>query len=247
MPGTAVDPTTTSGRLVSIEGLNGVGKTYLTNRVVDAAERRGETPPLVIEDFSRRTTSSGDAGADLGRRLLRALVSASHSERFLRAGFPRSETLLLLAIKMHDYETALPALRAGRSVIEGRSIHSTAVYQALIMNPDDEDAFAHAHQIRDQAARWRPLPDLTIVLTDHVDTAVHRAEARNGAAFTPEQWTLHRRAAVLFERLATDPTHVRLLDRRDHDTDTLVATITDWIATTPARPNHSLTLAGERR
>ncbi|MGH3801437.1 MAG: lantibiotic dehydratase [Pseudonocardiaceae bacterium] len=31
---------------------------------------------------------------------------------------------------MHDSETALPALRAGRTVLEGRSLHSTAVHQS---------------------------------------------------------------------------------------------------------------------
>lgn len=35
------------GRLISIEGLNGVGKTYLTTRMVDAAAAHGE-PPLVL-------------------------------------------------------------------------------------------------------------------------------------------------------------------------------------------------------
>jgi dTMP kinase len=221
------------GRLVSIEGLNGVGKTYLTTRVVDAAAEHGE-PPLVVEEFSRRS----DSDSDLGRRLLRTLVTASHGERFLRAGFPKSETLLLLAIKMHDFETTLPALLAGRAVIEGRSIHSTAVYQSLMMNPgDDRAAAVLAERILDTTSRWRPLPDLTIVITDDVEAAVGRAETRDGVAYTAEQWQLHHRAAALFEHLATiDPEHMRLLDRRQHDVEALVTTISKWIATAPARP-----------
>lgn len=43
------------GRLVSIEGLNGVGKTYLTTRVIKAIADRGGQAPHVIEDFSSRT------------------------------------------------------------------------------------------------------------------------------------------------------------------------------------------------
>lgn len=237
MPSSTSDAAANRGRLVSIEGLNGVGKTYLTTRVIKAAADRGEEPPQVIEEFSSRA----DTDSDLGRRLLRTLVAASGGERFLRAGFPRSETLLLLAIKMHDFEAALPALQAGRTVIEGRSIHSTAVYQSLIMNLDDEDSFALARQILDAAALWRPLPDLTIVLTDEVDAAVGRAEARNGEPFTAEQWSLHRRAAPLFERLAAaDPDHVRLLDRREHDADNLVEIITALLASAPTRPFHGL-------
>jgi hypothetical protein len=105
------------GRLVSIEGLNGVGKSYLTDSVITATAKRGQRPPQVIEGFSRRTGST----TERGRRLLRILIDAGGGEYFLRGGFPRSETLLLLAIKMHHYEAALAALLAGDTVIEGRS------------------------------------------------------------------------------------------------------------------------------
>jgi thymidylate kinase len=56
------------------------------------------------------------------------------------SGFPRSGTLFLLATKMHDFEVTLPHLLTGRTVIEGRSVHSTAVYQSLIIHPDDDQA-----------------------------------------------------------------------------------------------------------
>ncbi|MPZ66040.1 MAG: hypothetical protein GEU83_11175 [Pseudonocardiaceae bacterium] len=60
-----------------------------------------------------------------------------------------------------------------------------AVYQSLIMNPgDDRAAAVLAGQILDTTARWRPLPDLTIVITDDVEAAVRRAEARDCAAYT---------------------------------------------------------------
>lgn len=224
---------TTRGRLVSIEGLNGIGKTYLTDRVVTVTADRGLRPPHVIEEFSRRT----DATTDLSRRLLRILIDAADGEYFLRGGFPRSETLLLLAIKTHDYEAAHPALLNGDTVIEGRSIHSTAVCQSLILESDDDAAARRVETILTTAARWRPLPDLTIVLTDDPDTAVSRAEARDGRRFTTDQLTLLRRAAPLFEQLATtDPQRVRLLDRREYDTDALVEIMTTWIAEAPIYP-----------
>ncbi|MEV0299083.1 hypothetical protein [Nocardia sp. NPDC050710] len=222
------------GRLISLDGLNGVGKTYLTRRVLAAfpeAER-----PLLLDEFSQRREPGSDS-ADLGRRLLRILADAAKGEHFLRGGFPKSETLLLLAIKMHDLETTLPDLLAGRTVIEGRSALSTAVYQSLIMHPADDDAAADTIQtILAMAAAWRPLPDLTIVLVDDLDAAIRRAEGRDGVEFAPDQWEIHRRAAPLFERLADlDPEHVRLLDRRDHDTDSLTAMIGELIRGAPAR------------
>ncbi len=185
---------TSRGCLISIEGLSGVGKTYLTNCVIEAAAAVASEPPLVVEEFSQRRE---DSDVDLGRRLLRTLVTAAKGEHFLRAGFPKSETLLLLAIKMHDFEATLPNLLAGRTVIEGRSIHSTAVYQSLIMHPDDyQAAAASVARILNTAARWRPLPDLTIVITDDPQAAVRRAEARDGASFTAEQWAVLLTASV---------------------------------------------------
>ncbi|MGW0251131.1 hypothetical protein ACWDYH_31330 [Nocardia goodfellowii] len=236
-------PSSTNGRteacsppkLFSVEGINGVGKTYLTGLVVEQITRDGGQAPVVLEEFSRRS----DGGSDLGRRLLAALVRASHGERFLRAGCPGSETLLLLAIKSHDYESSQTLLNQGRTVIEGRGLHSTAVYQSLIAHPDDENAaFSFATTILATAAGYRPLADQTMLLIDDVDLAVGRAEARNGQPFTAEQWILHRRAAELFERLAgADPDRFVVLDRRHLDTAALVAAIIGVLgAAKPAPP-----------
>ncbi len=237
---------TSRGRLISIEGISGVGKTYLTHRVIEAAIAAPAAPPVVVKEFSQRRD---DSDADLGRRLLRTLVTAAKGEHFLRAGFPKSETLLLLAIKMHDFEATLPHLLAGRTVIEGRSIHSTAVYQSLIMYANDNQAVAASvARILDTAARWRPLPDLTIVITDDLEAAIRRAEVRDGITFTADQWAIHHQASRLFEDLATiDPDHVRLLDRHEQDTNALVATMGQWITTAPAHPFNLLTPATRPR
>jgi dTMP kinase len=224
---------TPQGALVSIEGLNGVGKTYLTGRLLAALPP--DQRPTVVEEFSRRHTIT-DPGGALGRHLLRALVGAADGDPFLRGGLPRSETLLLLAIKIHDYEASLPALRSGRTVIEGRSVHSVAVYQSLILEHDNIRAAAVARQILTTATMLRPLPDLTVLVVDEPTTAVHRAENRDGTTYTPEQWHLHHRAAELFDHVArTDPGHVRILDRREHDTDALVDTLRRWTADPPRR------------
>ncbi len=200
------------GLLVSVEGISGVGKTHLTALLLDRLPDGCQ--PLLIQEFSQRP---GCGGHDLGRDLLRSLIDAARGDHFLRGGHPGTETLLLLAIKMFDYEAhAVPALRRGQLVLEGRSIHSTAVYQSLIANPDDDEvAYRHARDILALAEQWRPLPDLTVLLTDDVDIALQRAERRDGKAYTAEQRQLHRRAAALFERLAeAAPARVPIVDRR---------------------------------
>jgi dTMP kinase len=188
----------------------------------------------MVKGFSQRPAS---VQSDLGRDLLRALIDASDNH-FLRGGYPASETLLLLAIKMHDYETSVPALRERRLVLEGRSLHTVAVYQSLIMHSDDDQALAEAQVILELGQQWRPLPDLTILIVDDVETAVRRAERRDGTRYTEEQWRIHHRAAMLFERLAADgSTRMQVLDRRTLDTQEAVCLMRNWIsARQPAPP-----------
>lgn len=169
-------------------------------------------PAPRLEEFSQRSRS---AQHDLGRDLLRALRAAADGDTFLRGGHPKAETLLLLAIKMHDYERSRPALYRGRLVLEGRSVDTVAVYQSLILMRDDEAALEQARGIVDLSTAWRPLPDLTILVIDDVDTALQRAQRRDNRVYTDEERRLHHRAATLFHRLASDdPQRLAVLDRR---------------------------------
>jgi dTMP kinase len=197
--------------LVSTEGITGVGKPYLTTQLRTESPRSAARA-VIIEEFSRRP-----ARGELGHDLLHALTSAADGDPFLRGGHPAGETLLLLAIKTYDYEAnCAPALHRGQLVLEGRSMHCVAVYQSLILHPEnDQRAYDEMRAILDIAMQWRPLPDLTFLITDDVNAAVGRAERRDGIIFTPEHRRFHHRAAALFDRLAADaPGMVTVIDRR---------------------------------
>jgi dTMP kinase len=165
------------------------------------------------------------AEPDLGRGILHALISAADGDRFLRTGHPAAETLLLLAIKTHDYvKRCLPALSQGHLVVEGRSLHSIAVYQSLIMHPGgDHQAFAQARELLRYSAGWRPLPDTTLLITDEVPAAIDRLQRRDAIVCSTEEQRLHHRAARLFTRLArADPAHIQVIDRRGAGQDAVV-------------------------
>jgi dTMP kinase len=199
------------GMLVSVEGVTGVGKTYLTTHLRQQSAGLA-SGAVMIEEFSRRP-----ARGELGHDLLNVLITAARGDPFLRGGRPAAETLLLLAIKTYDYEAhSAPAMRHGHLVLEGRSLHGIAVYQALILNPgDDEQAYDEMRAILEIAAQWRQMPDLTFLVTDDVSAAIGRAEQRDGITFTSEERRLHRRVDALFERLAKDALDaVIVIDRR---------------------------------
>lgn len=220
---TPVRPPCSRGALISAEGLNGVGKTYLTNRAVEALE----TKPLMLDEFSQR--AHGRPG--LGEDLLRALREASAGDAFLRGGTPMAEALLLMAIKRHDLDTVLPDLARGQTVVEGRSVDTTAVCQALLLHPDDPGAaLKTATDLLDLASCYRPLPDLTILVTDDATNAVQRAQQRDACVFTEEQADFMRQASTLFEQFAaTDPARYRVVDRRSVDEYEAADQIRSWI------------------
>jgi dTMP kinase len=219
----SVDHSCTRGPLISVEGITGVGKTYLTHRAVESLDDM----PLILDGFSQRP--GGHPG--LGEALLGALREAAAGDPFLRGGTPLAETLILLAIKRHDLDTVLGELSSGRAVIEGRGIDTTAVCQALLLHLGDGDAALDtATCLLELASSYRPLPDLTILVTDEASKAIDRAERRGQFGFTSEQATFMREACVLYERLAaTDPARYRLVDRRNVDEDEAAELIRAWI------------------
>lgn len=210
-----------NGLLVSIEGINGVGKDYLLERLRPQLVR----PSHTIAEFSARIRAEGSP--DLSQQILRAMKNASGSDHFLRAGAPRSETLLLFAVKTHDYEQARRHLDNGDTVLEGRSLHSTAVYQALILKPGRP--LDTARSLLTLGAMWRPMPDLTIFVTDDVDTSLQRAEERDGMRFTSDERALHHQADTLFRELAADHDQSRVLDRRALTVDAAASRMARWI------------------
>jgi dTMP kinase len=216
-------PSCTRGPLISAEGLNGVGKTYLTNRAVEALEDK----PLMLDEFSQRA----DGRPGLGGALLRSLRAASAGDPFLLGGTPMTEALLLMAIKRHDLDTVIPELSSGRAVVEGRSVDTTAVCQAVLLHPDNPDAALEtAVALLDLASSYRPLPDLTILVTDDASEARVRAQRRDTRVFTSEQAKFMREACTIFERLAaTDPGRYRVVDRRLMDEHEAAEQIRAWI------------------
>jgi dTMP kinase len=227
------------GLLVSAEGVSGTGKTYLTNLLTSTPGLPEDT--IVIDEFSQRPHSG-----DLGHDLLHALVTASGGDPLLRGGTPAAETLMLLAIKAHDYEEhCIPALANGALVLEGRSLHCTAVYQALILHPEDDDkAFAEMQAILAAATLWRPLPDLTFLITDDPGTAAARAAQRDGRPFSGDYLRIHHRAAALYDRAAqSDPGAFTVIDRRKLATADAVSLMRALIAKRQQAARHRAPLA----
>ena len=200
---TGISPKTARARpvWVSVEGVNGVGKTQLA---AAAAQVLGSACQPLIE-------LPDSQPGDLPGRVIAALRATG--DLFLRTGHPCTETLLLAALMVHRHEQTFR--RATQVVLEDRGVHSVAAYQALILTGDDDHAHTLARRILRTVADWRPLPDAVVLLRDDPATCLSRFTRRIGRPAFPDARRLMARADHLYTRLAADdPDRFTLIDRR---------------------------------
>lgn len=190
---------------VSLEGVEGVGKTYLAGRV---AQRLGSRCALLAELTDQGTE-------DLPGQVITALSATG--DVFLRTGHPLTETFALLALKVREYEKLRSIPPPGVDlVLEDRGVDTVAVYQAAILAAEEpvERMHALARRIQAVAARWRPAPDLTVLLVDDLDVCARRFADRIGRSLREDECSLMRRAQQLYTRhAACEPDRFVVIDR----------------------------------
>jgi dTMP kinase len=214
---------------VSLEGIEGVGKTYLGGLL---AARLGPRCALVTEvtDHERATLTG---------QIVAALSACG--DVFLRTGHPLTETFALLALKVHAYGQVAAALGKGLEIVlEDRGPATVAVYQAAILQPSASlpDTLELAHRISAVAARWRPLPDLTLLLTDDPEACAERFAHRLGRPLQPGELALMIRADELYPLFAAaEPGRYAVIDRRGRSPEKILAEMANICRTRAARRN----------
>ncbi|MGI9498796.1 MAG: dTMP kinase [Geminicoccaceae bacterium] len=148
---------TETGRLITLEGGEGVGKSTQIRRLETALAKAGIDVVVTREP-----------GGTPGAEAIRGLVTEGTADRWS----PLTETLLFLAARQDHVERLIrPALAAGRWVICDRFIDSTRVYQG-IAGTLGLDLIDRLHRtIFDRLS-----PDLTILLDLPVDTGLGRRQ-----------------------------------------------------------------------
>lgn len=200
---------------VSLEGPNGVGKTYMGQQV---AQRLGGSCVLLSE-------LPDAAAGTLPAAVIAALRSGG--DLFLRGGLPLTETALLCALQVHRWESLVPPPGA-QVVLEDRGPWSVAVYQAVIAGHGEGSPVNLARWIMGAIGAWRPLPATTVLLLDDPGACARRFEERTGRAATASERDLMAAAASAYAELAAVcPPGLTVIDRTAMTT----AACTDAIAT----------------
>ncbi len=186
-----------SGRFISLEGGEGVGKSTQAGMLAEALAKRG------IETLVTR-----EPGGTEGAEAIRGLLMQGSVARW----GAHAETLLFAAARADLVEKRIrPALIAGRWVICDRYIDSTRAYQGVAGGIDDAAILA-VHGF----GAGGLLPDRTLILDLPIGEGRARASARDGAAadrFAARSDGFHSDVAAAFRRFAIEePDRCRLID-----------------------------------
>lgn len=148
------------GLFITLEGLDGSGKTTQSNRLATWFKQRGHSVLVTREP----------GGTETGERI-RALVLDSHSTKLA----PMAELALMFAARAQAIAEVLsPALAAGQTILCDRFTDSTEAYQGGGRELGSA-VVLELHRLL--CANLQP--DLTLLLLPGLETSLDRARRRN--------------------------------------------------------------------
>ncbi len=186
-----------TGRFITLEGGEGVGKSTQLKALAEAIAARGHN-----------VITTREPGGSEGAEAIRTLLMQGGEERWSA----RAEALLFAAARADHVEKLIrPALAHGDWVLCDRFIDSSRAYQGGAGGLSDADIMT-LHSIGSEGI----LPDRTLVLTLLEGEASARAAARDGSnvdRFGAKNRVYHQRVARSFESFAkADPTRLFMID-----------------------------------
>jgi dTMP kinase len=187
-----------AARFVTMEGIEGVGKTTQVARMSTALKERGIAHVVTREP----------GGTPLSENIRQVVLTAREEPLP-----PMAELLLMFAARaVHLANHIEPNLQAGRWVICDRFTDATYAYQGGGRQLNSEP-------IRDleQMVQGARRPDLTILLDAPVQRALERAAARNAGAvqdrFENERADFFERVRAVYRaRAAREPDRIVVVD-----------------------------------
>jgi dTMP kinase len=186
------------GRFLTIEGIEGVGKSTQVARLSKGLSERGIAHVVTREP----------GGTPLAERI-REIVLNSRDEALP----PTAELLLMFAARaVHLTNHVEPHLRAGRWVVCDRFIDATYAYQG----GGRRLGLDNIRQLETMVLGARR-PDLTVLLDAPVDEALRRARQRNAGAvadrFESERADFFERVREAYlSRAAAEPNRIAVVD-----------------------------------
>jgi dTMP kinase len=183
------------GKFITVEGIEGVGKSTHVSLVCDYLRQRG------IDVLATREPG----GTRLGEHIRALLLEASHGVMH-----PDTELLLLFAARAeHLHQVILPGLAANRWVVCDRFTDATYAYQGAGRGIDTQRICAMEQWLQGEFR-----PHLTLLLDAEVETALSRIKVRQiEDRFEREAVDFFTRVRQSYLQLAEqEPQRFRIID-----------------------------------
>ena len=154
--------TKTKGKFITLEGIDGAGKTTLVGELGNILSLNG-VPHITLETVK---------GTEFTKQLVKLIIETESKETL----GSYVSTLLFMAAKRHVYDTVIkPALDKGVWVICDRFYDSSLAYHGFAVN---NKSFIEAFQNLKEFCFDHSHPDITFVLDIPVDVSASRLEKR---------------------------------------------------------------------
>lgn len=216
-----------SGRFVTFEGGEGVGKSTQIRRLADRLRTVGLDALVTREP-----------GGSPRAEVMRSVLLSGDAKRF----GPLAETVLIASARAdHVDHTIRPALARGAWVLCDRFIDSTRAYQGALGGVE-EGVIAALEAVAAPGCT----PDLTLVLDAPAETGLERARRRAGAGavadrFEAEGKSFHETLARAFREIARrEPARCVLIDAEGGEDD-VARLVWDAVASRFRLPNAATT------
>ena len=183
------------GVLISLEGIEGSGKTTQSRMLAEHLRRAGHQVVETVEP----------GGTRIGLKVRELLLEPEHTEMH-----HLTELLLYNAARVqHLQEVILPAIERGEIVVTDRFSDSTMAYQGFGRGIDPQLIASI-----DSIATGGLKPDLTLLLDTDVESGLSRnRSAQKVDRFELEEVAFHERVRKGFIQIAThEPGRVRIID-----------------------------------
>ncbi|MDD1760818.1 MAG: dTMP kinase [Methanothrix sp.] len=157
------------GRLITLEGIDGSGKSTVLRHISSRLRQ-------VLSERRIVLTAEPTTG-DVGRILRAELGKADREGSEASAAMRMQELFLFMADHAHHLaETVIPSLEDGAIVLSDRYADSTAAYQGVTLRGIVPDPVSWIQSI---SRPWNVLPDMTLLFLLEPESALMRMQSRS--------------------------------------------------------------------
>lgn len=182
-----------SGKLITLEGISGMGKTYYFNLMKELNKDKDMI-------FNREITDENHKGTN--KKIFDILMSSN--SRFFDLGNPKMETLLIAAKQANDEnQFIVPNIEKGKNVVSDRGFDTICIVEAVMFaKMYGGNSLKYAEEIYSWLKNFNKLPDATILLTGEYENAIKRAELRDNKKYSIEELKILKKTYILFQKFA---------------------------------------------